>query len=181
MSQIEINNVKPFDAHSFVLCCDSGGVLRCRVAAEMLNNAGISAVPVALGDIRKQKLQGEVPPHIVAFFQMLGFDVYRQEIQAITDELIGKATHFLVLCGLEMLAAHMNIDDPRIYHDEVQDVARIGDIDDYYRAAWDVMDRTLKFMGRPKQSHFSLLTGVSRITTFTSSFGVSNTSFDWRL
>lgn len=108
----------------FVLCLDTGCVLRSQTGRLVCNEYGIPAIAAALGDVSSQHFKGYVPESAVQTLQKYQFRVQKEPIQEVTEEMAWKAGT-IVIYDSTFLHRHPFIDpyDPRVHILAVPDVS----------------------------------------------------------
>lgn len=140
--ETEVSCEKGVEGAVLSLCW--GNVLRSQVSEQYLITRGIRAVSAAVGDISKQKIQGEVPEEIIRMGLDLGLDLRYRRIKQATPEMLQQAKYILVYCTREQLAEFMDPNDPRVRLMAVNDPP-LGDFDEYRRAIREVLERVQEF------------------------------------
>src|SRR5262245_8039676 len=115
--------IEQFRQEGYVLCLDSGGVLRSQVAKYTLNLFGIHAIAAALGDVSTQYFQGYVPERVIGAAKDTLMFIAKARIQEVTEDMAKNARRILVLDS-RFLASRPFIspDDPRLDIQHVPDV-----------------------------------------------------------
>lgn len=130
----------------FVLCLDTGSVLRSHAAKEMLRYMGVWSIAAGLGDVSNQYFQGYQPYAVLKAIRESMPGAMPGPIQEVNEKLASSAKCILILDS-KYLYRHPYIDpnDPRVFIKEVKDVSNFKDADTYSSAIKEAMYSTYKF------------------------------------